>query len=103
MVAYWLAAWRSGYRRSSYERSYPTPGPVSTGMGDRLWAVIGLPSLYVTSQLGKLSFASLWDCLIEYQLRLWYWRECHFIRHVNSRSGEVCFILLYPVTYYSRQ
>jgi len=30
---------------------------VSTGMGDRLWA--GIPSRYVTSQLGQLSLASL--------------------------------------------
>jgi len=28
-----LVAWCSGYRRSSHERSYPTSGPVSTGMG----------------------------------------------------------------------
>ena len=42
--------WRRGYRRLSHERSYPTSGPVSTGMGDRLWA--GIPSRYVTSQLG---------------------------------------------------
>jgi len=50
-------AWYSGQRRSSHERSYPTSGPVSTGMGDRLWADI--PSCYVTSQLGQLSLASL--------------------------------------------
>ena len=49
----------SGYRRSSHERScgYPASGPVSTGMGDRLWA--GIPSRYVTSQLGQLSLASI--------------------------------------------
>jgi len=47
---------RSGERHSSHERSYPTAGPVSTGMGDRLW---GIPSRYVTSQLGQLSLASL--------------------------------------------
>ena len=29
-----------------------------------------VPSLYVTSQLGQLSLASLWGRLIEYQLRL---------------------------------
>ena len=34
-----------------------TSGPVSTGMGDRLRA--GIPSRYVTSQLGQLSLASL--------------------------------------------
>ena len=52
-----LAAWCSGYRRSSHERSYPTAGPVSTGMGDRLWT--GIPSRYVVSQLSQLSLASL--------------------------------------------
>jgi len=36
---------------------YPTSGPVSTGMGDRLWT--GIPSRYVTSQPGQLSLASL--------------------------------------------
>jgi len=42
---------------SSHERSYPTSGPVSTGMGDRLWT--GIPSRYVTSQwqVGQLSLA----------------------------------------------
>jgi len=50
-----LAAWCSGYRHSSHEQSYPTSGPVSTGMGDRLWA--GIPSRSVTSQLGKLGLA----------------------------------------------
>jgi len=55
-----LVAWCSGYRRSSHERSYPTLGPVSTGMGDCLWA--GIPSQYVTSQLGQLSLASLRGC-----------------------------------------
>ena len=43
-------------------------GPVSTWMGDRLWA--GIPSRYVTSQLRQLSLASLRGRLIEYQLRL---------------------------------
>jgi len=37
-------------------------------MGDRLQA--GIPSRYVTRQLGQLSLASLRGCLIEYQLRL---------------------------------
>jgi len=45
--------------RVSYERSYATSGPVSTGMGDHLWA--GIPSRYVTSQLGQLGLASLRD------------------------------------------
>jgi len=37
-------------------------------MGDRLRA--GIPSRYVTSQLGQLSLASLQGRVIEYQLRL---------------------------------
>ena len=37
---------------------------VTTGMGDRLRA--GIPSRYVTSQLGQLSLASLRGRLIEY-------------------------------------
>ena len=37
-------------------------------LGDHLRA--GIPSLYVTSQLGQLSLASLRGRLIEYQLRL---------------------------------
>ena len=45
-------------------------GPVTTGMGDRLRAGIGLPSRAVISQLGQLSLASLRGRLIEYQLRL---------------------------------
>jgi len=51
---------------------------VSTGMSDGLLADI--PSRYVTSQLGQLSLAALRGRLIEYQLRLWYVRECHFCR-----------------------
>jgi len=43
-----------------------TSGQVITWMGDRLRA--GIPSRYVTSQLGQLSLASLRDRLIEYQL-----------------------------------
>jgi len=37
-------------------------------MGDRLRA--GIPSRYVTSQLGQLSLASLQGRFMEYQLRL---------------------------------
>ena len=44
------------------------PGPVTTGMGDRLRA--GIPSRAVTSQLGQLGLTSLLGRLIEYQLRL---------------------------------
>jgi len=47
-------------------------------MGDRLLA--GIPSRYVTSQLGQLSLASLRDRLIEYQLRLVQRRECQLCR-----------------------
>ena len=58
-----LAAWRmvSGVRRL-------TSGPVSAWMGDRLRA--GIPSRYVTSQLGQLSLASLRGRLIECQHRM---------------------------------
>jgi len=60
-----MIGWRRGIVVSGVRR---TSGPVSTGMGDRLWA--GIPSRYVTSELGKLSLASLQGRLIEYQLRL---------------------------------
>jgi len=79
----------SGVRRMN-ER---TSGPVSTWMGDRLWA--GMPSRYVTSQLGQLSLASLRGRLI--QLRLgkggnvssagWQVTLCDPTWHVSSRSG----------------
>jgi len=69
-MAQWLA--------SFVVRNYPTSGPVSTWMGDRLWA--GIPSRYATSQLGQLSLASFRGRLIEYQLRLEYGRECHLCR-----------------------
>ena len=39
-------------------------------MGDRLRLRVGLPSRYVTNQLGQLSLASLRGHLIEYQLQL---------------------------------
>jgi len=61
-------------------------------MGDRLRA--GIPSRYVTTQLGQLSLASLRGRLIEYQLRLGYvtsagWQVtlCDPMWHVSSRSG----------------
>jgi len=31
---------------------------------------VGIPSWYVTSQLGQLSLAPLWGCLVEYRLCL---------------------------------
>ena len=71
-------------------------GPVSTWMGDCLWA--GIPSRYVTSQLGQLSLASIRGRLIEYQLRLgkggnvtsagWQVTLCDPVWHVSSCSGE---------------
>ena len=57
----------SGVRRMN-EVNARTAGPVSTWMGDRLRA--GIPTRYVTSQLGQLSLASLRGRLVEYQLRL---------------------------------
>jgi len=56
----------SGVRRTNEVKR--TSDPVSTGMGDRLQ--VGIPSRYVTSQLGQLSLASLQGHLIEYHLRL---------------------------------
>ena len=66
-------------------------------MGDRLRA--GIPSRYVTSQLGQLSLASLRGCLIGLiSLRWgkgrnvtsagWQVTLCDPIWHVSSRSGE---------------
>ena len=57
--------WRLGVVVSGVRR---TSGQVSAWMADRLRA--GIPSLYVTGQLGQLSVASLRGRLIEYQLRL---------------------------------
>ena len=57
----------SGVRRMN--KYLCTSGPVSTWTGDHLQA--GIPSLYVTSQLGHLSLASLRGRLINYQLWLW--------------------------------
>jgi len=64
-------------------------------MGDRLRA--GIPSRYVTSQLGQLSLASLWGRLIEYQIRLgkggnvtsagWQVTLCDPMWHVSTRSS----------------
>jgi len=57
-----LVAWQ---RVGLDQRSYSTPGPVSTWMGDRLRA--GKPSRYVNSQLGQLSLPSVRGRLVEYQ------------------------------------
>jgi len=67
-----LYCWRrgavvSGVRRMNEvnaRRARLVPG----WMGDRLRA--GIPSWYVTSQLGQISLASLRGRVIEYQLRL---------------------------------
>jgi len=66
-------------------------------MGDRLWA--GIPSRYVTSQLGQLSLASLRRRLIEYHLRLgWQVTLCDSTWHVSSSSCVATSVreLLYP-------
>ena len=64
-------------------------------MGDRLRA--GIPSRYVTSQLGQLSLASLRGRLIEYHFGWgkggnvtsaeWQVTLCDPMWHVSSRSG----------------
>ena len=66
-------------------------------MGERLWA--GMPSRYVTSQLGQLSLASLWGRLIEYQLRLgsgWQLTLCdpmwHTL-HLATRQTQIAKVL----------
>jgi len=85
-------------------------------MGNRLRA--GIPSRYVTSQLGQLSLASLRRRLIEYQLRLgkggnvtsagWQVTLCDPMWHVSSRSGlatlrtAIHLLLTYLLTYYGR-
>ena len=52
-----------------HRRPYNTLAlPCERVMGDCL--LVGIPSRYVTSQLGQLSLASLRGRLIEYQLRL---------------------------------
>ena len=67
----------------------------STWMGDRLRA--GIPSRYVTSQLGQLSLASLRGRLIEYSFGWdkgrnvtsagWQITLCDPMWHVSSRSA----------------
>ena len=72
-------------------------------MGDRLRA--GIPSCYLTSQLGQLSLASFGGCLIEYQLWLGKRLQCHLcrvagntvaVRQVRLRTAmSIYFTLLY--------
>ena len=57
-------------------------------MDDRLWA--GIPSRYVTSQLGQLSLASLRGRLIEYQLRLGCSDVVHRPESTFSYTSEMC-------------
>ena len=85
-------------------------------MGDRLRA--GIPSRYVTSQLGQLSLASLLGRLIEYQATSFGWGKggnvtsagwqvtlCDPMWHVSSRSGvaalRTAIHLLLHFTYFS--
>jgi len=80
-------------------------------MGDHLW--VGIPSRYVTSQLGQLSLPSLRGRKIEYQAggkdwnvtpAGWLVTLCDPIWHVSSSSGEAASVaeLLCPCyfTYY---
>ena len=82
-------------------------------MGDRLRA--GIPSRYVTSQLGQLSLASLWGRLIESSFGRgkggnstsagWQVTLCDPMWHVSSRSGvatlrtAIHLLLTYLLTY----
>ena len=54
-----MAVWRSWYRRWSDQRSYSTPGPVSTGMGDRIRVQLLVREIYLslTNHPGQLSLA----------------------------------------------
>jgi len=77
-------------------------------MGNRFRA--GIPSRYVTSQLGQLSLAFLRGGLIEYQFRLgkggnvtsagWQVTLCDPVWHVSSLGGDACCELLYTVYLY---
>jgi len=90
--------------RSAHKGSYPTPGSVSSWTGDRLRA--GIPSWYVTSQLGQLRLASLPGREIDYNL-LEVKVECHLcqvaitrrdpIWHVSSCSGVATLQIAIPL------
>ena len=90
---------------SLHERSYPTSGPVSTGMGDRLWA--GIPSRYVSNQPTR----STQPCIppgslnrvpasagVKAGISPLPGGRCDPIRHVSSSSGVATSVseLLYP-------
>ena len=91
-----MAACRGGYRRSAHERSYPTSGPVSTGMAECLWA--GIPSRYVTNQLchsashpswvAKSSISFGWSKGGNVTSAEWQVTLCDPAWHLSSRSGE---------------
>ena len=55
----YVAVWRSWQRRWSDQRSYSTPGPVSTGMGDQLEVQLFMREIYLslTKHPGQLSLA----------------------------------------------
>jgi len=75
----------SGVRRMNEVKRIS--GPVSTGMGDRLQ--VGIPSRYVTSQLGQLSLASIfgWGKGGNVTSVGWQVTQCDPMWHVSSRSG----------------
>jgi len=89
------------------KRSYLTLDPVSTGMGVCLQA--GISSLYVTSQLGQLSLASLWAAKLSTSFGWgkvgnitsagWPITLCGPVWRVSSHSNEAGCRLLYPVTW----
>jgi len=55
-----VAAWLSGKKCAGLDqRSYSTPDPVSTWIGDRLWA--GKPSCYVACHRVYSAFYPPWD------------------------------------------
>jgi len=54
-----VAVWRSWYRRWWDQRSYSTPGPVSTGRGDRIGIQLLVREIYLNlaNHPGQLSLA----------------------------------------------
>ena len=78
--------------RSAHKGSYPTPGSVSSWTDDRLRA--GIPSWYVTSQLGQLRLASLPGREIDYNL-LEVKVECHLCQ--VAITGVIPFGMRVPV------
>ena len=75
-------------------------------MGDRLWA--GIPSRYVTSQLGQLSTSFGWDKGGNIVTSAgWQVTLCDPMWHVSSRSGvatlptAIHLLLTYLLTYFA--